>query len=246
MTASTPSAIEPERPDVHLVEISIYLFNPSTSPSLINPDFLRYNEIVEPSWAVIRPVAMDAGSSRINYSNGLSLYAGSAFVSISQRADTNPERTTVTPLTYDEIVCFRVAKQYLDSVSPRFPYEMVSIDPTALIEMPSRNVNTLVSPLQSLAASIPFQEIIPEVQARVQYTFSDKEIVIYASEITPQGTDYWSRLQFGGEIIRHLEADDPQVQVETIGEVLDGWQQDVRDFAELTSQFYSMYIQKER
>ena len=38
-----------DRPTLYLIELSVYLFNPDTSPTLINPDFLRFNEIVEPS-----------------------------------------------------------------------------------------------------------------------------------------------------------------------------------------------------
>ena len=144
---------QPERPEVHLLEITIYLFNPSTDPSLINPDFLRYNEIVETSWPLIRPVMMDASSSRIRYANGLSLFADADQISISQRVATDPEGTTIIPLIPNDLMCFKVAKQYLQSVSPALPYESISIDPTSLIEIPAWDSNNYSSPLQNLGSA---------------------------------------------------------------------------------------------
>ena len=70
MEQRTQSVELQERPTLYLIELSVYLFNPGTSPTLINPDFLRFNEIVEPSWRVVRPVIVEPDYCRIRYDNG--------------------------------------------------------------------------------------------------------------------------------------------------------------------------------
>ena len=110
----------------HLVEIKIFLINPGTSPNLVNPNFLRHNNIVDPSWSIVHPVMMESGSSRIQYANGLSLSAYNDQIIVTQRARTNGEELSIIPLTSQNIVCFEVAAQYLQSVSPESPYDIVS------------------------------------------------------------------------------------------------------------------------
>ena len=236
-----------ERPGVRLFEISVYLTNPGTSPNLVNPDFLRHNNIVDPTWLIVRPVMMEHGFSRIRYSNGLSLSAHNEQIVVTQLADMNSEEGSITPLTSQNIVCFKVAKQYLQSVSPEPPYELVSIDPKVLMEMRFDGDYNGASPLRRLAMRIPFNEVVPEVQTRAQYRLPDKNITVYASELISENTDEVNHLMFSGEIIRQVVGDsDREAQVSFINGVLDQWEQDVEDFIELAQLFYSLYVQCER
>jgi hypothetical protein len=245
MASNPHSTTQMVRPDLHLLDISVFLMNPGTAPSLINPDFLLHNGIVEPAWSVMRPVVMQANFSRIRYANGLSLFATDSHVVIAQGAATNPETTTITPLDTDDLVCFGVAKRYLNSVSPSTPFEMFTIDPNVFMDVPATDLNPSWSPLQRMGRRISFRGVVPEVHARAQYDLGDKEITIFASEIMPQGTDDSIRLHFGGEILRNVEEDGIQEQVELIHRLLDRWQDDISDFNELVYNFYSMYIQAE-
>ena len=246
MERSARADREQERPTFYLIQLNVYLINPSTSPSLINPDFLRYNEIVDPSWQLERPVLVEPESSQIRYTNGLSLSAYDSHVVITQNAVTDPQRSTITPLTSNNVLCIGIAERYLNLVPADQPYETVSIDPIGWIEVPEQTVAMLSSPLQEVAKGIQYEGKVPEVQARAIYEFEDKRIVLYASEIPSQGPDNTLRLRFTGEILRNLEAAAPENQVSSIATVLDNWEQDINDFEDLANKFYSLYIRREK
>ena len=236
-----------DRPTIHLVALSIHLFNPSITPSLVNPDFLRHNEIVEPTWTIARPVTMDQSHSRVRYSNGVAFTAGNNYVAISQNADFDDERNIVTPLTRDNIVCFNAASRYLESISPVAPYDYMSIDPMAWMEINAEDANKLSSPLKGLAAHVPIGEQVPEVQVRAEYHISDKTATIYVSEITPAYDNSALRLVFSGEIVHDLEDEDStDTAPATVAEILDKWEEDVEFFRELVYQLYSAYIPEEQ
>ena len=247
MASNPPSAQQTDRPAIHLVGLSIYLSNPNINPSLVNPDFLRHNGIVEPTWTVMRPVIIDHGYSRIRYSNGLVFTAGNDHVIISQHAITDEERNAVTPLTREDVVCFSAASRYLESVSPVSPYDFMSIDPVAWIEIDPNVASSLASPLKGLAARIPVEEEVPEVQVRAQYSISGKTATIYVSEVNPEFEDNTLRILFSGEIIHDLEDEDQNgTSADAVAEILGKWEEDIGLFHELVYRLYSTYVPEEQ
>ena len=247
MASNPQPAQQIDRPAIHLVALSVHLSNSGIIPSLVNPDFLRHNEIVEPTWTVVRPVIMDHGYSRVRYSNGVAFAAGNDYVAISQNADFAEERNTVTPLTRDNIVCFNAASRYLESISTVFPYDFMSIDPMVWMEINSEDASKLSSPLKSLAARVPVRGQVPEVQVRAEYRISDKTATVYVSEITPAYDDSALRLIFSGEIAHDLEDEDSNdTSTATIAEILGKWEEDVELFRELVYQLYSAYTSEEQ
>ena len=236
-----------DRPAIHLGALSVHLSNPSLTPSLVNPDFLRHNEIAEPTWTVSRPVIMDHGQSRVRYSNGVTFFANNDYVMISQSATFDDERNAVTPLTRENIVCFNAASRYLESISPTSPYDFMSIDPMGWMEINSEDASKLSSPLKSLATRVPIGEQVPEVQVRAEYHISDKTATVYVSEITPAYDDSALRLIFSGEIMHHLEEEDQKdTPATTIVEILGKWEEDIELFRELVYQLYSAYVPEEQ
>ena len=245
MERSDRTVRDHQMPNFHLVQLNIYLFNPGISPGLINPDFLRYNEIVDPAWQIERPVMFEPGSSRVRYSNGLSLSAYENHFVVSQYALSDSRRSTITPLTPDNVLCVEVAERYLNLVPADLPYETVSIDPVGWIDIPGEEVSGVSSPLQEIAERIQIEDATPDVHARAIFDIDGKRITLYASEIPLNGSRKMLRLRFAGEIIRNIEEGEPDVQVSSIAAVLDNWAQDIDDFESIASQFYSLYIARE-
>ena len=247
MASSVSPGQQGERPDIHLHGLSVYLGNPNTAPTLVNPDFLRHNEIVDPSWKVTRPVVIDNARSQISYSNGITFVATNSHTIISQRALRDEEGTLVTPLTSENIVCISVASRYLEAVSPESEYSLFTIDPTGVIDIDLKEMAESGSPLQELAKRMPFEEQTPEVQARIQYDLSGKSITLYISEVTSPNNDGLLRLLFSGEITYDL--DDKRTiaaQGNAISDFLENWEQDILLFRELVYQIYSTYIPQEQ
>ena len=246
MASNLQPAQQTDGPEIHLVGLSVYLSNPGITPSLVNPDFLRHNGIVDPTWTVMQPVTMDQGNSRVRYSNGLSFFASNDHVFFSQHPVVDEERATVAALTLEDVVCASAASKYVGSVAPRSPYDFMSIDPTGWIQIDSRQFTELSSPLKDLAARIPVAQEIPEVQVRAQYTVSGKIATIYVSEVVPANDDSVVRLLFSGEIMYDLEEyDSNRTSAETVTDILGKWQEDVGLFRELVYRFYATYIREE-
>ena len=249
MEQRTQSVEPQEMPTLYLTGLSVYLFNPETSPTLINPDFLRFNEIVEPSWRVVRPVIIEPDYCRIRYDNGLSITTFDDHIVITQQVvavEQQESTLTVAPLTASNVLCVGIATRYLHSVNPDSPYGILSIDPEGWMEVPEVDLPSLSSPLREFATQIPFRGETPVVQARARYTLQDKRIVMYVSEPPPQDSDDTFRLRFSGEFIRDINGETVQEQVPTITNLLDNWEQDIRDFDDLAQQFYLSYIRREK
>lgn len=247
MASNTQPTQQTDRPTIHLVALSVHISNPGIVPSLLNPDFLRHNEIVEPTWTVTRPVIMDHDRSRVRYSNGVAFVAGNDYIVISQNAVFDEDRNIVTPLTRENIVCFKAASRYLESISPASPYDFMSIDPMGWMEIDAEQASKLSSPLKDLATRVPIGEQVPEVQVRAEYNVSDKTATVYVSEVVPEYDDNSLRLIFSGEIAHDLEVEGSNGDSTAIvAEILGTWEEDVELFREVVYRLYSAYIPEER
>ena len=69
---------------------------------------------------------------------------------------------------------------------------------------------------------------------------------MYVSEIPPQDPDDTFYLRFSGEFIRSLDGETGREQEPVITNLLDNWEQDIRDFDDLAHQFYLSYIRREK
>ena len=248
MEQNAPMVEPRERSNLYFVEMRVYLFNPGTSPSLVNPDFLRHNEIVDPDWQLVRPVIMETDFSRVRYSNGVSMSAYDDHVVVTQSAateSTDSETIIVTPLTPKNLLCFDVADRFLEMVSPNLPYETLSIDPLCLIDIPETTAELLSSPLLEIAERLQHEGSVPAVEARLSYELPDKEVILYVTEILRRGSNDLFRLRFRGEIIRTVEGDTPEEQDNFIKAVFGNWVEDLQHFRDLANNVYSLYTQGE-
>ncbi len=214
-----------------LHEIEIVLSNLNTIPGRINPDFLRHNQIVDPEWILQRPVILQPDHSRIQYGNGLSFSATEESVTISQSLDGR---------TLNEIVCPEVVEKYLRISPGEFPYMEIEINPSSYIEFQAGDLRNLSSPLKEIGLRIPFNDVFPTLQTRVEYDLPDKNITLFVAETT-RAEDNFIRLHLNGEILRVVEGYSFDEQIPFLTGVLGRWIEDIKDFSYLASQFGAMY-----
>ena len=101
-------------------ELSIILNASSFEPAHINPDFLRYNEIVGSDWRIDYPVVIETGLSSITYENGLTLTATMDSLTFSQ---------TGAPLALSEITAPDIARRYLERSPWQVEYSAIYTKP---------------------------------------------------------------------------------------------------------------------
>ena len=238
-----------QRSNLHFVEMRVYLFNPRTSPSLVNPDFLRHNEIVGLDWQLLRPVIMETDFSRVRYSNGVSLSANDSYVVVTQEADreeTDSGTTLITQLKPENLLCFGVAERFFEMGSPSSPYDMLSIDPVCLIEFPETVDELVSSPFLKIAEQLQHEGSTPVIEARLTYELPNKDVILYVTEIMRGNSDDLLRLRLRGEILRTVEGGTPEEQHNFIRGVFSNWVEDLQDFEDLAYNVYSLYIQGEK
>jgi hypothetical protein len=151
--------------------IGIRLATSNTNPGHINPDFLRVNEIVPGTWDVERPVTLEAGFSRINYNNGVSVAAAERYVLFSQRNLFNPPA---------ELVVADLATRYLECSPTYLSIASVTFTPGCLW-VPSDDLDPpSESPLSRLA--IPFGDVHPRLFVRSSYQIEGNLVEVALSD----------------------------------------------------------------
>ena len=231
MEPNTPAQQQTEPPAVVLNRLGIRLIAPRIDTAHINPDFLRYNEIVAPDWQIDPPVIIESGFSLIEYDNGLSFTATNDDLAISHRA---------APLATDEIVSPSVASRYLAMTPWPIEYSAVHIDLVGSMDVADQGIERRLSPLHRLSSGMIFHDTAPNVQARAVYRFDDKSIAMYISET---GDDnHVDNVNFIASINRYIDNNLSIIeQVEFIDSVIENWKDDIDSFAQLAFRFYCNY-----
>ena len=245
MEPSTQVEEAQDEKTLSLLELAIYIINPGMTPSLINPEFLRVNEIVEGSWILMRPVVLDGSSSTVRYQNGVSVTATNSQVVISQRAPIPEPEGPITPLIMEDILSPRVATQLIQVMPTDGPYELVTIDPVGFMAIADDGQDASTSPLRHVARRIPFEETIPDVQTRALYSLDDKEVTLITAEFDLDGNGEPQALQFSGEFRRSVVGNNRQEQIKFVENVLNNWKQDIEEFNKMACRFHSMYTSEE-
>ena len=213
-------------------EIEIVLSNLSTIPGRINPDFLRYNEIVDPDWDLERPIVLQPGHSRIQYGNGLSFSSTDESVTISQNT---------VGKTLDEIVCPEVAERYLRASPGEFPFMDIEINPSGYLDFRASSQEILSSPLHEIGTRISFKGTVPALLPRIVYDLPDKRITLFIAETTGAENNAIG-LNINGEILREVDGYNFEQQILFFSGVLGGWTEDIKDLSSISSQFGAIYI----
>ena len=234
MERDTTQGTQDTKPIVSHDELAIILGASRFDPAHINPDFLRYNGIVDANWQVDPPVIIESGFSLVEYNNGLSLTATNDHLRVSQTVQTEGIGETLVP---------DVVNRYLPMAPWPVEYQHIYTDLIGVIPVAGNGFNPQFSPLEDLSQRVRFSDLTPIMQVRAEYRFPDKSITIYASEVRNESEI--TSLRFSAHIHRGIASDiSPAERDEFIKSTLEKWHDDTRDFDELARQFYSSYTQK--
>ena len=152
--------------------IRLYVFD--TNPAHINPDFLRFNDIVPPDWVVVRPVLAEPALSRVNYSNGVSIFGSDEEVSFRQVNLLNDDVELLVP---------ELASRYLETPRPGLIVDSVSIEPTCVLKYPPSGEPPLQPKVSHrFNTAVLIDQIEPQMLISSMYRFHDKDVAITISE----------------------------------------------------------------
>ena len=215
--------------NVNLGEVAVVLVAQSNNPSIINPDFLRHNEIVNADLSLQGNPISSQLFSQVTFERGIIVQALPDRVTFLQTGDS---------LAPEDILCPEIAKRYVEKV-PHVPYSAIGINPKGYRYL-SAEVQEKVSNILIKSADMSFKDVTPEVHLKTIYQYDTKKIVLDIAETTKKKNDdpEIPIMLFQANIHRDiLSTMDQQDRIKKISEILTSWKDDLSDFDALVKKF---------
>lgn len=214
--------------DVVDVEVTFIVGTGGINPEAINPDSLRYNEVVNPEWQIQLPVVIEPGHSRVRYQGGLSISSTPSQLVFSQIGDA---------LGSWNDVCLGALKRYLLVAPPQLDYRFVAIAPRSVVLRPFGHTGEPESLLSAAGKGVQFAGIAPDVQVRLSYQINGKSISLYVSEATKRDDPSTVETRFRGHLRHNVTGNQLSEKRRAVDEILNNAGDDIGAFHELARQF---------
>ena len=229
MGQKQPRSSEGEGRNVDLIEFSVVLAAASNNPSILNPDFLFHNGIVDASCEVKDPRITTPAFSQVAFRNGLTVKADPDRVIFEQRG---------TKLEIEEIVCPDIAIRYLEKV-PHVPYHAVGINPKGHRPSEDKAVDKVADALINQGVWLSFNDCTPEIQIKATYRYTNRTIIM---DIAGTGRNGRRAKQVPGmlflaNIHRDIQASNPTKRIQVMSSIFSMWREDLKDFFSIVDKF---------
>ena len=221
--------LAPERKtDLELIELSVVLVADSNNPSIVNPDFLKYNGVVDAGFEVQDFPISTPAFSQVAYKNGITVTSDPARVLIQQTRE----------LTRANVMSPGIAKRYLQCV-PHVPYRAIGINPKVFRRIPGQEPNVIAIMLRDKGAWMSFQDVNPDVQLKAIYRYQGRVISLdVMSTHRTENNQKVHGVMFQANVHRDLAETNAASRIRFLQSVLDSWESDLEDFQNLAGKFY--------
>ncbi len=217
------------RSGIELIEFSVVLVANSNNPSILNPDFLRYNEIVDANLQVQGTPITTPAFSHVTFADGLSVKADPNRVIFEQSGD---------PLVKKEILCPDIANRYLQKV-PHVPYSAVGINPKGYKVSPTAVPEKVSTALLDKGKWMSFKDVHPEIHLKTIYKYEKRMIVLEVIEAKKRIKENVEipGILFQANIHRDIPSTNQQNRFKMLSNILSSWEEDLSDFNTLVAKF---------
>lgn len=216
-----------QQPDVTLVELAVVLITENTDPSMINPDFLRHNDIVDAKLRTEQPPVSTPVFSQVVFEGGLSVMAQPNRFQFAQQEE---------PLTED-VAIPDIVERFLERV-PHPAYKGIGINFTGFrpLDDTSKGVATT---LIERGKWMAFENISPMTSLRAVYACEDRQITMDVQDARRRESDGSEShgILFAVNIHRKITEMDQGQRSAQLMSILSGWKRDLSDFENLVAQF---------
>ena len=216
--AKTHSSNRGHEPSIELVEFSVVLVAKGNNPSILNLDFLRYNEIVEPDWQIQDSPISEPAFAQVKFEGGLTLTAELYRISFTQSGD---------ELVAEDLICPKVAKSYLDQV-PHVPYSAIGINPKFFLRSSGEHLPTTKNMLRDQGNRLSFKDAEPAI-LKLAYAYDTRTISIDIAQVKQT-----NGILFQANVHRDIEGSTAQTCNNSIRSILDRWEEDLKDIRQLS------------
>ena len=221
MTQDTTSSNGGHGPSIELVEFSVVVLATENNPSILNPDFLQYNEIVGPDWQVQDSPILNPAFAQVAFEGGLTVKADLQRVSFEQLGG--------------ELVIPEVAKRYFQQV-PYIPYSGIGINPKFFLRLTGEHPPLMENIVRDQGAWMSFKDVAPTVQLKSIYRYEERTISLDVAHIEPTIDDQPSSgILFQANVHHDVDGPNAQVRNKRLQSILDSWEDDLEDVRQLST-----------
>jgi len=218
---------------LQITQLAFVILARNHNPSLLNPDFLRINKIVNADWAVTSPVFTTDIISQIVYKNGVTIIIQPDKISFEQLIEGEYYENKV--LLQDVVL------RYLE-VFPHINYDALEINPKGHIEFQSQEEldNYISDYLLRPGDWKNFLNKNPSLSATLIYSFEDSQINISIDPVlihdNQKATEEKLGILFAGNIYRELNLDhSSEDKLKPLNERVSLWSDDVNRYISLVN-----------
>ncbi len=202
-------------PSIEIVEFSVVVIATANNPSILNLDFLRYNEIVNPDWQEQGASVSTPAFAQVSFEGGLTVKADQQRVIFEQLGD--------------GLVVPEVAKRYFQQV-PYVPYSGIGINPKFFLRSTGEHLPLMESVVRDQGAWMSFKDVAPMVQLKLIYSYEERTISLDVVQIEPTiDGQTVSGILFQANVHRDVDGPNAQARNKHIQSILDRWEDDLED-----------------
>ena len=213
---------------IELVQLSVVLIADNVDPSIINPDFLRHNGIVDHGLQTGQPPVSTPVFSQVAFEDGFTVTAQTDRVEFVQRGEALTE-DAVSP---------NVARRFLEEF-PYPSYKAIGINPTGINPLDPGSVGGVSDALIDRGAWMAFEDVSPVVSLKAVYPCENRQITMDVHDAKRLNTDGSERpgLLFAANIHRDVSETDQGRRIARLMSILSAWKDDLSNFQILVAKF---------
>ena len=215
--------------DIKLIELSIVLLAESNNPSIVNPDFLLRNGIIDETWKLKAPAVATPVLAELIYEGGLSVRADPERIAFVQELDGT---------SLADCVCPTMAEVYVGAV-PHVPYKAVGINPRFFVESGDAGAAPVSSLLDGQGSWLTSNDSAPVVRITATFPLAAGRLAMEvggAEILSPDGKPAYG-VSFRANAHRELGQSDQSSRIGALTSIVRSWEGDVKESREIVCKF---------
>lgn len=214
--------------DVAIINLSVVLIADNVDPSMINPDFLRHNDIVDPGLQTGQSPVSTPVLSQVTFERGLSVVARPDRFEFAQQGQVLAEDAE-SP---------NVARRFLEKI-PYPPYKAIGINLTGARLLDRGSENGVADALIEGGGWMAFGDVSPAVSLKAVYHCEGRQVTLDVHDAKRRVSDGSESpgLVFAANFHRDISEMSRERRIAKLMSVLSTWKDDLSDFKNLVAKF---------
>ena len=215
--------------EIQIQEFAVVLVAKNHNPTILNPDFLKYNEIVPSTWKLASPPVCAAPIAQVSYKNGLNVTAQLEKVIILEN---------LTKKSIENCVAPEVAIRYVETL-PHVDYNAVGINPKGHVptESITRAQRYILDKYVTPGPWKSFRGEAPRISLNFSYSIHSGILTlgIESSFFSPPQVHPVPAISFVCNIHRDLKGTTTKDRVSELKKIVELWKEDVKMYRSLVN-----------